>query len=314
MAPKVIAKAGAKVKSLFSYVTDSADPTYKAKPPTALEKSGVAPDGNVAEIKRAYPDLDPETLGEIKATPARHAANPPEGTIYAAEQPVVTRLASEPEVSQSAAEFRRETPGTDPEQLRAALAESNTKAGMKTKAMAVQTFVIVALAAGGLAYFILSAKARKECVDNVFKKYPMFRSQAILRQKMAKLGDTCDRGEQKELCAQIDDAFTMLEECDNTLLRNIVGEILDIGGDVADKGLDIAGKIVESFANMAKQVWPLVLMAIGLLVLLAAGYVLIPRLFSARASRAPSAPSVAFGNARYARRVAPPRYLHRTPR
>ena len=311
MAPKVVAKAGAKIKakakSLFSYVTDSADPKAKAKRPTALEESGVAPDGNVAEIQRAYPDLDPETLGEIKATPARHAANPPEGTIYAAEQPVVTRLASEPEVSQSAAEFRRENAVTDPEGLRAALAESNTKAGMKTKMMAVQTFVIVALAAGGLAYFILSAKARKECIDHVFRKYPMFRSQAILRQKMAKLGDTCDRGEQKELCAQIDDAFTMLEECDNTLLRNIVGEILDIGGDVADKGLDVAGKILGSLGDMAKQIWPIVLLALGLVVLGVLGYILLPKLLTRiKAARAPSA---AFGNARYARR-----YAHRTPR
>lgn len=305
MAPKVLANAGANVKASvkkFTYAMKSGKPDApKAKAPSALEKSGVAPDGNAAKIKETYPDVDAKSMAAIQEAPKKTPDTDAE--IYEVEKPLVQSLtAGDPEAKKNAAKVREETPGADPEQAQAKLKESNTKAGMETKMKVVQIFVIVSLAAGGLAYFIISAKKRQECVDAVFRQYPYFKSRALLKQKMAKLGDKCDGAEQSQLCADINDAYTRLEECDNTLFRNIVGELLDIGGDVADKGLDVMGKIAEAFGDMFSKFWPIVVAVVVVLLLAAGGYVL----WKWRSARAPSADKPSFGR-RYSR-------LHRTPR
>jgi flagellar basal body-associated protein FliL len=274
-----------------------------AKAPSALEKSGVARDGNAAKIKETYPDVGDNAMAKIQEAPKKTPETGAE--IYEVEKPYVQELAADPEAKRSAEDFRRETPEADPEQAQAKLKESNTKAGMETKMKVFQIFVIVSLAAGGLAYFIISAKKRQECVDAVFRQYPYFKSRALLKQKMAKLGDKCDGAEQSQLCADINDACTRLEECDNTLFRNIVGELLDVGGDVADKGLDIMGKIAESFGDMLSKLWPIVVAVVVVLLLAAGGYMLW-KWRAARAASAPSADKPSFGR-RYSR-------LHRTPR
>ena len=292
MAPKLFGKAAAKVKR-FRYALKSGEPgAPKAKAPSALEKRSVAPDGNAAKIKEAYPDVGDNAMAKIQEAPKKTPETGAE--IYEVERPLVQELAADPEAKKNAEDFRRETPeaAADPEQAQAKLKESNTKAGMETKMKVVQIFVIVSLAAGGLAYFIISAKKRQECVDAVFRQYPYFKSRALLKQKMAKLGDKCDGAEQSQLCADINDACTRLEECDNTLFRNIVGELLDIGGDVADKGLDIMGKIAESFGDMFSKLWPIVVAVVVVLLLAAGGYMLW-KWRSARAERAPSAPNAA---------------------
>jgi flagellar basal body-associated protein FliL len=307
MAPKVFANAGANVKARvkkFAYEMKSGKPDApKAKAPSALEKSGVAPDGNAAKIKETYPDVGDNAMAKIQEAPKK---TPEAGAeIYEVEKPLVQELAADPEAKQNAAKFSEETTGADPEQAQAKLKESNTKAGMETKMKVVQIFVIVSLAAGGLAYFIISAKKRQECVDAVFRQYPYFKNRALLKQKMAKLGDKCDGAEQSQLCADINDAYTRLEECDNTLFRNIVGELLDIGGDVADKGLDVMGKIAEAFGDMFSKIWPIVVAVVVVLLLAAGGYML----WKWRAARAPRADKPSFGSfgRRYSR-------LHRTPR
>ena len=307
MAPKVFAKAGANVKAgakRFRYAMKSGKPDAPtAKAPSALEKSGVARDGNAAKIKETYPDVGDNAMAKIQEAPKKTPETGAE--IYEVEKPYVQELAADPEAKRSAEDFRRETPEADPEQAQAKLKESNTKAGMETKMKVFQIFVIVSLAAGGLAYFIISAKKRQECVDAVFRQYPYFKSRALLKQKMAKLGDKCDGAEQSQLCADINDACTRLEECDNTLFRNIVGELLDVGGDVADKGLDIMGKIAESFGDMLSKLWPIVVAVVVVLLLAAGGYMLW-KWRAARAASAPSADKPSFGR-RYSR-------LHRTPR
>ena len=313
MAPKVLANAGANVKAsvkkAYNYVTKSGKPDApKAKAPSAFEQRKVAPDGNAAKIKETYPDVvDAKSMAAIQEAPKKTPDTDAE--IYEVEKPLVQSLAAgDPEAKKNAAKFSEETPGADPEQAQAKLKESNTKAGMETKMKVVQIFVIVSLAAGGLAYFIISAKKRQECVDAVFRQYPYFKSRALLKQKMAKLGDKCDGAEQSQLCADINDAYTRLEECDNTLFRNIVGELLDVGGDVADKGLDVMGKIAEAFGDMFSKFLPIVIAVVVVLLLAAGGYVLW-KWRAARAARAPSAPSAdkpSFGR-RYSR-------LHRTPR
>ena len=298
--PNVVANVKAKVKN---YVTKTGNPNAKAKTPSALEQRSVAPDGNAAKIKETYPDVGDNAMAKIQEAPKK--TPDADAEIYEVERPLVQELAAEPQAKMSAEEFRRETPGADREQAQTKLKESNTKAGMETKMKVVQIFVIVSLAAGGLAYFIISAKERQKCVDAVFRQYPYFKSRALLKQKMEKLGDKCDGAEQSQLCADINDAYTRLEECDNTLLRNIVGELLDVGGDVADKGLDVMGKIAEAFGDMFSKFWPIVVAVVVVVLLGAGGYVLW-KWRSARAARAPSTDKQSFGR-RYSR-------LHRTPR
>lgn len=253
-------RARARVKSTFSLgksnkLMDGPSPTPEK----------LAADGNVKKITDDF-DPDPETITTIKEI--QTMTTYPDGqTVHTVERSIVQRVAAEPKAAGPAAEFMGEQPpSSKPDSLLKALKESNSRAGMKTKAMAIQGFIIVGLATAGLAYFFISAKERQQCINNVFVAYPMFASKRVLEQKLEQMGDRCVT-EQSELCDNINNAYSALEACDNTLLRNVVGEMLDIGSDGIDWTLKQANKGVDFLADMVSKVWPIVLLAVaGLIV------------------------------------------------
>ena len=254
-------RARARVKSTFSYGKSN---KVGDSPSATPEK--LAADGNVGTIKEKFPDTDPETITAMRELHTL-TTHPDGTTVHTVERSIVQRVAADPKAAGPATAFMAEQPaGATPDAYLAELRKSNSRAGMQTKAMAVKAFIIVGLATGGLAYFFISAKARQECINQVFITYPMFSSQRILEQKVEQMGDKCVT-EQSELCGQINGAYAALEQCDNTLLRNIVGEILDIGSDGVDWALKQAKKGGDFLADMVAKVWPIVLIALaGLLV------------------------------------------------
>jgi hypothetical protein len=291
-------RARARVKSAFSIGKSNKVMDGPSNTPEKL-----AADGNVKKITDDF-DLDPETITTI--TEIQTTTTYPDGqTVHTVERSIVERVAAEPRAAVPATEFMGEqAPNSKPDALLKALEESNSRAGMKTKAMAIQGFIIVGLATAGLAYFFISASERKKCIDNVFLTYPMFSSRKVLEQKLEQMGDKCVT-EQSELCANINKAYAALEACDNTLLRNIVGEMLDIGSDGVDWTLKQGAKGVDFLGDMVAKVWPIVLIAfaglivvgvIAFLVLRSSGQLPFPvRGSEGRGSALPSPP--AFGKA-----------------
>ena len=252
-------RARARVKSTFSFGKSN---KVSASPSATPEK--LAADGNVKQITDDF-DPDPETITAIKEI--QTMTTYPDGqTVHTVERSIVQRVAAEPKAAGPATEFMGEQPpNSKPDPLLKALKESNSSAGMRTKAMAVQGFIIVGLATAGLAYFFISAKARQECINSVFLKYPMFSSKKVLEQKLEQMGDKCVT-EQSQLCEDINNAYSDLEACDNTLLRNIVGEMLDIGSDGVDWAFKQATKGGNFFTDMLAKVWPILIAVAGLIV------------------------------------------------
>jgi hypothetical protein len=254
-----LSRAAKRVKSAFSFGKSNKVSAQPSATPNKLD-----PDGNVQTIKDKFPDTDPEVITEIKRVQTI-TTHPDGSTVHTVEESIVRRVAAEPRAAGPATEFMGEQPkNSTPNELVDALNKSSSKAGMQTKAMAVQSFIIVGLATAGLAYFFISAQERKKCIDEVFVRYPMFQSQRILKQQMDKLGDKCVT-EQSELCANINGAYAALEACDNTLLRNIVGEMLNIAGDGVDWALDQAGKAGDFIFGKA---WHIALIVVGCLLVL----------------------------------------------
>jgi hypothetical protein len=288
-----LSRAAKRVKAKFSFgksnkVSDGPAPTPNKH----------APDGNMQTIKDKFPDTDPDTILHIQKMQA--STTYPDGTVHTVEVSLIKRIAAEPKAAGPATQFVAEHPqNAAPNALVDALKKSNSKAGMQTKAMAVQSFIVVGLVTGGLAYFFISAQERKKCIDEVFVRYPMFQSQKLLEQKMRTLGAKCAT-EQSELCASINGAYAALEACDNTLLRNIVGEMLNIAGDGVDWALDQAesgvGFLGDVFKDMFAKVWP-ALIAVGVLLVLGLGAFLVKRSWGKRA-----APAATFGRATRATR------------
>jgi hypothetical protein len=259
------ARARARAGSLFSYGT-SGPQSWTARAPSTPDRAAMPADGNVGRIQDFTSDAD--VIAEVRA---RHTATTyPDGTtVFTAERTLVQRVAAEQPVATAATEFMGEQPrGTSFDALTKALEEGNSNASMQTKAMIVKSFIIVALATGGIAYFLISGKERKECIDKVFAAYPMFTGQSDLERKIKELRSTCATAPDDEVCRQINGAYKAIRQCDNTLFRNIVGEALSIGGDAVDWVFDQAGKGFDFFNEIVAKVWPLVLIGVGALLVI----------------------------------------------
>ena len=278
-------RARTRVKSGYSYAKQSLyarlSASSKPKAPTAAEQAGMPADGNVGKIRDTF-DTPAETVTEIKRVQSMSITEFPDGTnatVYTVEESIVTHVTADPRAVSPTAEFMGEQPkNATASELIDAVKKSSSKSGMLMKIMAVKSFIVVGLATGGLAYFLISAKARQECINQVFERYPMFSSQRNLEQQMARMGGTCTT-ETSELCENINGAVAMLEACDNTLLRNILGEMFNIAGDAIDwtfgqvkKGAEFVGDV---FSDMIWPVlWP-ILIAVGAVALIALGFFLL---------------------------------------
>lgn len=280
-----LARAKTRVRAGFSYVSRSLDASAQPKAPTSAEKAAMPADGNVGKIQQAVPDIEPDVITEVRRTQAVET-HPNGATVYTVEESVVQTTAARPAVARPATEFRATQPqSATPDALATELKKSTSRAGMRTKMMIVQSFIVVGLATGGLAYFLVSAKLRQDCINQVFETYPMFQNARTLEQQLQQLGDTCVT-ETSKLCADINGAYTMLEQCDNTLLRNIVGEVLDIAGDGVDWTLGQAGKAGELLGGLFPEWLKVLLIVIGVTVALVLGFFAIRSAQRSRSARA----------------------------
>jgi hypothetical protein len=247
-------------------------------------------DGNVGRIQRTVPDIEPDVITEVRRTQAVET-HPNGATVYTVQESLVQTTAARPAVARPATDFRATQPqGATPDTLATELRKSNSREGMRTKMMIVQSFIVVGLATGGLAYFLVSAKLRQDCINKVFERYPMFQSARMLEQKMAQLGDTCAT-ETSQLCEDINKAYAMLEQCDNTLMRNIVGEVLNIAGDGVDWTFDQARKAGGLLGSLFPEWLKILLIVIGITIALGIAF------FAIRSAQRSSA-KAAFGRRR----------------
>ena len=282
-----LARAKTRVRAGFSYVKQSLNASAQPKAPTAAERTGMPADGNVGRIQRTVPDIEPDVITEVQRTQTV-ATHPNGATVHTVQERLVQTTAARPAVARPATDFRATQPqGATPDALATELRKSNSLEGMRTKMMIVQSFIVVGLATGGLAYFLVSAKLRQDCIDQVFQTYPMFQSATTLEQKMAQLGDTCAT-ETSKLCADINGAYAMLEQCDNTLMRNIVGEVLNIAGDGVDWTFDQAKKAGGLLGGLFPEWLKILLIVIGITIALVLGF------FALRSAQRSSA-KAAFG-------------------
>jgi hypothetical protein len=273
-----LARAKKRVRSGYSYVKQSLFKESKPKAPTDAERAAMPADGNVDQIRQRFPDTDGSVITEIRRR-MEIKTHPDGTTVHSMDESVVQMQAADPKSVAPTTEFMGEQPkNATASELIDAVKKSSSKSGMLMKIMAVKSFIIVGLAMGGLAYFLTSAKERQECINRVFERYPMFSSQGNLEQHMARMGGKCTT-DTSELCENINGAVAMLDACDNTLLRNILGEMFNIAGDGIDWTFDQvkkgAGFVGDVFSDMIWPVlWP-ILIAVGAVALIALGFFLL---------------------------------------
>jgi hypothetical protein len=149
------------------------------------------------------------------------------------------------------------------------------------KGQAVNNFLSVAIAAGGIGvglYFLVTSIIRKQCIENLLAKYPEFQSEKKLTEMLTKVGDTCTGvtdtkttvqvGENEIACAKINDAYNMLDRCDNTLMRNVVKEMMKVPESMLNAAQNTAESLIGKFGEFVSKWKWIVLAVIGGIVVL----------------------------------------------
>jgi len=160
----------------------------------------------------------------------------------------------------------------------------NTESGAiaKMKGFAVNHFIAIAIALGALGvgvFFLVQAQKRKECITALFDRYPQFQNEETLRGLLKDVGASCmGNGATTAVyrgytltCAEINDAFARLSECDNTLMKNIISEMVNAARPLVDFALDTAGKAIDTAGSLLDKLkLPFIIVGIVIVVAIVA--------------------------------------------
>ena len=156
---------------------------------------------------------------------------------------------------------------TTPESL------DNSRSGwaITLKTVLTSNFILVALAGGAVGtYFAVTGEMRRKCIKAVFAKYPQFMDSDRVEELMAGYKDqpcgTTQSAADKQ-CAAVHDAYHMLKECDNTLMKNIVAAALNVGAQVTDFLGDQVANALGKLTGIFSGALPIILGVVGAIIL-----------------------------------------------
>ena len=168
------------------------------------------------------------------------------------------------------------------------LEQNKSSLATRFKAFAVNNYIKIAMALAAIGvttYFLVTAALRKKCIEELFARYPDFRDEKTLLRILEKIGDACVGANEGTAiyagttlsCADINDAFRRLSQCDNTLMRNIVTEMLNAGTQIVDWGLDKVDDATDAVLGTLKKFVIPIAIGVGVLVLGLVAYFVIQR-------------------------------------
>jgi hypothetical protein len=279
----------------------------KAHPDTRVKPGGAPDPQKVA----ATPSERPDTFSEKAKADAKRAADAEtnadgkQTTLADASKPLEVEAANDQRSAQTAAEaIATDADLHDPDKLEG----KKTPLATRLKAFAANNYIKIAMALAALGvttYFVVTAAMRKQCIEDLFARYPDFRDEKTLLRILDKIGDACVGANEGTAiyagttlsCADINDAFRRLSQCDNTLMRNIVTEMLNAGTQLVDWGLDKVDDATDALAGSLKKLLVPIAIGVGVLVVLAAVVFIVRHMYQKRKLRR-VAPEASFGTRR----------------
>ena len=180
--------------------------------------------------------------------------------------------------------------------------------GSTFKLYAINTFLSVSIVAGAIGvglYFVVTAAKRKECIQKLLAKYPQLQTEESMKRVLESIGPECvgvsgsttpvavGRGAGTMTCDQINDAYNMLDECDNTLLHNVLAAMSNAARDVARGAQNVADALLPDVGAFFSKYWWIFVAGIGGIVVLLLAAKFMPQML-ARAKRE-SRPTISFG-------------------
>lgn len=137
------------------------------------------------------------------------------------------------------------------------------------KTVLISNFVSVALGGAVATYFLVTAQQRRECIAAVFAKYPWFANADVVEAKMKALDSkVCGATESADdkYCRSVQDAYQMLKDCDNTLMKNLVAGAANAATPLVDVGMEQLNKLASGLGGMFSGVLPIILGVVGAII------------------------------------------------